>query len=85
MKVICAGQSALAWRSPLSMPISTSVSAKAKYAHGFRPDRCADETGRRANGRDVGSYVLFMVIADETDDALAPNGNTTKRARMKRR
>ncbi len=85
MKVICAGQATLAWRSPPGMPILTSVSARRKYTHGFRPDRCADETGRRQTGRDVGSYVLFMVIADETAMPLVQNGNTTKRARMKRR
>ncbi len=28
-EVICTGKATLAWRSPLSMPISTSVSAKA--------------------------------------------------------
>ncbi len=83
MKVICPGKATLAWRSPPSMPISTSVRQRRKYAHGFRPDRCADETAAEQTGRDVGSYVLFMVIADKPTMPLAPNGNTTKRARMK--
>ncbi len=88
MKVICAGQ------SDAGMAFSAQY-ADFNFCFGkgvntptaFAPIRCADETGRQEQTRARRwLLMLFMVIADETDDVpLAPNGNTTKRARMKRR
>ncbi|WP_147196754.1 pyrimidine utilization protein A [Pantoea sp. CCBC3-3-1] len=70
MKVICAGQS------------DAGMAFSAKYAdYNFcfgkgvnTPTAFAPTAERMKNaadeaGRDVGSYVLFMIIADETDDA----------------
>lgn len=86
MKVICAGQ------SDAGMAFSAQY-ADFNFCFGkgvntptaFAPTAARMKQAAEQTGRDVGSYVLFMVIADETDVPLAPNGNTTKRARMKRR
>jgi pyrimidine oxygenase len=42
---------------------------RGQHANGLCPDRRAHDAGGGKTGRDVGSYVLFMVIADETDEA----------------
>lgn len=43
--------------------------ARGQHANGLCPDRRTHDAGGGKTGRDVGSYVLFMVIADETDEA----------------
>ncbi|MFP1463309.1 LLM class flavin-dependent oxidoreductase [Escherichia coli] len=40
-----------------------------KYTTAFAPTAARMKQAAEQTGRDVGSYVLFMVIADETDDA----------------
>ena len=70
MKVICAGQS------------DAGMAFSARYADfnfcfgkgvntptAFAPTAARMKQAAEQTGRDVGSYVLFMVIADETDDA----------------
>ncbi len=70
MKVICAGQS------------DAGMEFSAKYADfnfcfgkgvntpaAFAPTAARMKEATDKTGRDVGSYVLFMVIADETDEA----------------
>ncbi|KQP72831.1 pyrimidine utilization protein A [Methylobacterium sp. Leaf113] len=70
MKIICAGQS------------SAGMEFTAKYADynfcfgkgvntptAFAPTVERLESAKAATGRDVSSYVLFMIIADETDEA----------------
>ncbi len=70
MKVICAGQS------------DAGMAFSAKYADynfcfgkgvntptAFAPTAKRMQEAASETGRNVGSYVLFMVIADETDDA----------------
>ncbi len=70
MKVICAGQS------------DAGMDFSAKYADynfcfgkgvntptAFAPAAIRMKTAAEKTGRDVGSYVLFMIIADETDEA----------------
>ncbi|UMY20233.1 pyrimidine utilization protein A [Methylobacterium organophilum] len=70
MKVICAGQSA------------AGMAFTAKYADynfcfgkgvntptAFAPTVARLEEAKAATGREVSSYVLFMLIADETDEA----------------
>ncbi len=70
MKIICAGQS------------SAGMEFTAKYADynfcfgkgvntptAFAPTVARLEEAKAATGRDVSSYVLFMIIADETDEA----------------
>ncbi len=42
---------------------------RGQHANGLCPDRRTHDAGGGKTGRDVGSYVLFMVIADETDEA----------------
>jgi pyrimidine oxygenase len=48
----------------------------------FAPSRRKADPGRYKSRRGATSapYVLFMIIADETDEAARPSGNTTRRA-----
>ncbi|ONG10794.1 pyrimidine utilization protein A [Escherichia coli] len=70
MKVICAGQ------SDAGMAFSAQY-ADFNFCFGkgvntptaFAPTAARMKQAAEQTGRDVGSYVLFMVIADETDDA----------------
>jgi pyrimidine oxygenase len=70
MKVICAGQSDAGMEfsakyADFNFCFGKGVNTPAAFAPtAARMKDAADKTGR-----DVGSYVLFMVIADETDDA----------------
>ncbi len=70
MKVICAGQSdagmAFSARyADFNFCFGKGVNTPTAFAlTAARMKQAAEQTGR-----DVGSYVLFMVIADETDDA----------------
>ncbi|MFY7114237.1 pyrimidine utilization protein A [Enterobacter cloacae complex sp. SHL020] len=70
MKVICAGQSDAGMEfsakyADFNFCFGKGVNTPAAFAPtAARMKEAADKTGR-----DVGSYVLFMVIADETDDA----------------
>ncbi|MGU0055382.1 LLM class flavin-dependent oxidoreductase [Enterobacter hormaechei] len=70
MKVICAGQSDAGMEfsakyADFNFCFGKGVNTPAAFAPtAARMKAAADKTGR-----DVGSYVLFMVIADETDDA----------------
>ncbi|EMV1407489.1 LLM class flavin-dependent oxidoreductase, partial [Shigella sonnei] len=70
MKVICAGQSDAgmafsAQYADFNFCFGKGVNTPTAFAPtAVRMKQAAEQTGR-----DVGSYVLFMVIADETDDA----------------
>ncbi len=68
MKVICAGQ------KRRGMAFAQYADYNFCFGKGVNtPTACADRRAHDAGGgktsRDVGSYVLFMVIADETDEA----------------
>ncbi len=66
-----------------SMPIYNFWQRR-ECAHGFAPTAARGWNRPQSEpGRDVGSYVLFMVIAMRPTMPLAPNGNTTKRARWR--
>ncbi len=70
MKVICAGQSDAgmafsAQYADFNFCFGKGVNTPTAFAPPLRRMKQAAEQ----TGRDVGSYVLFMVIADETDDA----------------
>lgn len=75
MKVICAGQSDAGMEfsskyADFNFCFGKGVNTPAAFAPtAARMKAAADKTGR-----DVGSYVLFMVIADETDDAARQMG-----------
>ncbi len=70
MKIICAGQSAAGMAF-------TATYADYNFCFGkgintptaFAPTVARLEEARARTGRDVSSYVLFMIIADETDEA----------------
>lgn len=70
MKIICAGQSAAGMAF-------TATYADYNFCFGkgvntptaFAPTVARLEEAKAATGREVSSYVLFMVIADETDEA----------------
>ena len=71
MKIVCAGQ------SPRGMEFGADLrrlqfhpgkGVNTPTAHAATNDR-DDGSGRSKTGRDVGNYVLMMVIADETDEA----------------
>ncbi len=70
MKIICAGQSAAGMEF-------TATYADYNFCFGkgvntptaFAPTVERLEAAKAATGRDVSSYVLFMIIADETDEA----------------
>ena len=51
------------------MRTTTLLWQRGQHANGLCPDRRTHDAGGGKTGRDVGSYVLFMVIADETDEA----------------
>lgn len=63
MKVICAGQSdaGMAFSAQYA-DFNFCFGKGVKYTHGFRPDRCADETGRRANR--ARRWLLCVVYGD---------------------
>ncbi|MCS5781253.1 pyrimidine utilization protein A [Klebsiella pneumoniae subsp. pneumoniae] len=69
MKVICAGQSDAGMAFSAQHADYNFALAKGQHANGLCPDRRTHDAGGGKTGRDVGSYVLFMVIADETDEA----------------
>lgn len=86
MKVICAGQSDAgmafsAQHADYNFCFGKGVNTPTAFAPtAARMMQAAEKTGR-----DVGSYVLFMVIADETDETARAKWSTTKRAPMKKR
>jgi hypothetical protein len=70
MKVICAGQSDAgmafsAEHADFNFCFGKGVNTPAAFA----PTAARMQQAAEKTGREVGSYVLFMVIADETDDA----------------
>ncbi|MCS6056461.1 LLM class flavin-dependent oxidoreductase [Klebsiella variicola subsp. variicola] len=67
MKVICAGQSDAGMAFSAQHADYNFCFARSQHANGLCPNRRTHDAGGGKTGRDVGSYVLFMVIADETD------------------
>jgi pyrimidine oxygenase len=69
MKIICAGSSDEGWPFQPNMPIIPSALARGQHAHCLCPvnDRLAAATAK--TGRKVETFVLMMVIADESDEA----------------
>ncbi|TYT34275.1 pyrimidine utilization protein A [Lelliottia nimipressuralis] len=70
MKVICAGQSDAgmafsAQHADFNFCFGKGVNTPAAFA----PTAARMKEAAEVTGREVGSYVLFMVIADETDEA----------------
>lgn len=82
MKVICAGQ------SDAGMAFSAQY-ADFNFCFGkgvntptaFAPTAARMKQAAEQTGRDVGSYVLFMVIADETDDCRSRQMGTLQSGR----
>ncbi len=74
------------WPSPPSMRTTALCFGKGSTRQRPCPDRRTHDAGGGKNpARDVGSYVLFMVIADETDGAARAKWEHYKRAPMKKR
>ena len=69
IKLICAGQSDAGMAFTASMPTTTSRFGKGiNTPTAFAPTSNACRRPPPSSGRDVATYVLFMIIADETDD-----------------